>query len=53
MHKLKVGGGAAGLIFTIGSMAVFLIGLPGLWYFLALAIALGAGISVVLRLIHR
>ena len=47
--KIKVGGGVAGLIFTIGSMWIFLAGIPALWYFLALAIAAGAGVAVALR----
>src|SRR5215472_16146889 len=44
--KIKVGGGVAGLIFTIVSMLIFLTGIPALWYFLALAIAGGAGVAV-------
>lgn len=47
--KIKVGGGVAGAIFTLGSMWIFLTGIPALWYFLALAIAVGAGIAVALR----
>ena len=47
--KIKVGGGVAGAIFTLGSMWIFLAGIPALWYFLALAIAVGAGIAVALR----
>lgn len=47
--QIKVGGGVAGLIFTIGSMWIFLVGIPALWYFLALAIAAGAGVAVALR----
>jgi len=53
MHKLPVGAGFAGLVFTVGSMAIFLIGLPALWYFLAGAIALGVGVATVLRLTAR
>ena len=47
--KIKVGGGVAGLIFTVGSMWIFLAAIPALWYFLALAIAGGAGVAVALR----
>jgi len=53
MDKLPVGAGFAGLVFTIGSMAIFLLGLPMLWYFLAGAVALGIGVAVVLRLTER
>jgi len=53
MHKLPVGAGFAGLIFTVGSMAIFLIGLPALWCFLAGAVALGVGVATVLRLSAR
>jgi hypothetical protein len=53
MHKIPVGAGFAGLIFTVGSLAIFLIGLPVLWYFLVGAIALGAGFALVLRSTHH
>jgi len=50
ISKIPVGAGVAGLIFTLGSMMIFLLGAPVLWYFLAFAAALGVGIAVVLRL---
>jgi hypothetical protein len=53
ISKIRAGGGIAGLIFAIGSMLIFLLGIPGLWYFFAFAIALGVGIAVVLRLANR
>jgi len=53
MHKLPVGAGFAGLVFTVGSIAIFLIGLPALWYFLAGAVALGVGVATALRLTAR
>jgi hypothetical protein len=53
MARIKVGGGVAGLIFTIGCMWIFLAGLPALWVFLALALALGAGFAIVLRFTDR
>ena len=49
MHKIPVGVWFAGLIFTIGSLAIFLIGLPVLWYFLVGALALGVGFALILR----
>jgi hypothetical protein len=48
ISKIPVGAGIAGLIFTLGSMMIFLLGAPLLWYFLAFAVALGVGIAVVL-----
>jgi hypothetical protein len=53
MAKIKVGGGVAGLIFTVGCMWIFLAGIPALWYFLALAIAVGAGVAIALRITDR
>lgn len=53
MGHIKVGDGVAGLIFTIGCMAIFLVGVPWLWFFLLVAIALGAGFGTVLHLLHR
>ncbi|MBV8206510.1 MAG: hypothetical protein JO041_06940 [Acidobacteria bacterium] len=48
MHHIQVRSGVAGAIFAIGSMTIFLIGRPALWYFLA-AIGLGAAAATVLR----
>lgn len=51
MHRLRVGGGAAGFIFAIGSMVIFLIGIPAFWGFLGVAV--GAGTVVGLLLSRR
>jgi len=51
MHKLSFGGGFVGLLFTVGSALIFVLGFPTLWYFVALAFALGVGIAVFLRLV--
>jgi len=53
MHKIPVGAGIAGLVFTVGSMAVFLIGIPALRYFLGLGLVLWLGIAIVLHLTDR
>lgn len=53
IHKLPVGAGFAGLVFTLGSVAIFLIGLPELWYFVVGAIALGIGVAAGLRLVRH
>ncbi len=38
-----------GLLFAVGSALIFVLGFPTLWYFVALAFALGVGIAVFLR----
>lgn len=53
MHKIPVGAGFPGLVFTIGVLAVFLMSIPALTYFLVLAIVLGIGFAVMLRFIPR
>ena len=53
IHNMPVGGGIPGLIFTIGSIAIFLIGFPLFWYILALAIVLGVVIAVILHHVHN
>ncbi len=53
IDKIHVGAGFAGVAFTIVSLAIFLVGLPVLWYLLLGAIALGAGFAVVLHLRER
>ena len=53
IHKIPVRAGIAGLIFTVGSMAVFLTGIPAARYFLLVALVLGIGIAVVLRFTDR
>src|SRR5215470_14100730 len=53
MHKIPVKAGFPGLVFTIGMSAVFLMGIPGLIYFLLFAIVLGIGFAVLLRFIPR
>jgi hypothetical protein len=50
MHKLTVGAGFEGLLFTVGGSLVFLIGLPALWSFVAFGAALGIGVAIFLRL---
>ncbi len=53
MHQIPVGGGFIGLLFTIGSMAIFLIAIPALWVTLIGAIVFGIGFVLVLRRVHR
>ena len=49
IDKIPVGAGIGGLIFAVGSVAIFLIGLPMLLYFVAGAAALGIGVALMLR----
>jgi sugar phosphate permease len=51
--KLAIGGGIAGAAFTIGSMLIFLTGLPTLRYMFAAALILGCGIALFLRLVRH
>ena len=53
MHKIPVKAGFPGLIFTVGVLTVFLIGIPALTYFLVFAAVLGIGVAVMLRFIPR
>jgi len=53
MHRITFGGGFVGLLFAVGSALIFVLGFPTLWYFVALAFALGVGIAVFLRLVSR
>ena len=52
VSKMPVGGGIAGAIFTLSSMAIFLIGIPALQYFLPAAILLGGGVALLIHF-HR
>ena len=40
-------------LFALGSMLIFLIGIPRLRYFFVAALILGFGIALILRFIHR
>jgi len=53
MHKITFGGGFIGLLFAAGSALIFVLGFPTLWYFVALAFALGIAIAVFLKLASR
>ena len=53
MHKIPVKSGFPGVLFTLGMMAVYLMGIPDLVYFLVFAVVLGIGVAVMLRFIPR
>lgn len=50
VSKFQPGTGVAGAIFTLGSVLIFLIGIPALWCFLGGAIVLGGLAGVAMRL---
>ena len=52
MHRLQIGGGVAGLLFTIACIAL-LRPIPVLRYFLALSIVLGIALAIVLHRLHH
>jgi hypothetical protein len=52
MSKISFSGGA-GLIFTLGSMAIFFVGVPPVRWFLALSLPLGIGVGLLLHFAHR
>ena len=49
VSKIQGGGGAAGSLFAVISMLIFLIGIPALRLFLPAAIVLGAGVAVAIH----
>jgi hypothetical protein len=53
LSQIRFGGGFAGLVFALGSVAIFLVGIPELWYFLTFALALGFVFALVLGYVHR
>jgi hypothetical protein len=53
MHRLNIGGGIMGLVFTAGTVAIFLVGIPALRWFLAAAVLAGAAIAAVLVALRK
>jgi hypothetical protein len=51
--KISTGGGIAGAIFTIGSMLIFLFGIPVLRYVFPAAVILGCAVALLLHFIRR
>lgn len=52
LHKIPVDGGFIGLVFTIGSIVIFVGGFPTFWYVIVLSIVLGIAIAILLRLVN-
>jgi hypothetical protein len=53
VSKIPGGTGIAGALFAIGSMLIFLFGVPRIRYFFIAAIILGCGIAFVMRFVRR
>jgi hypothetical protein len=53
MSKLAVGGGIAGATFAVGSMLIFLIGIPAIRYVFPAAIVLGCGVALILHFMRH
>lgn len=53
MHRMEIGDGVAGVTFTIGSLAIFLIALPSLVYFVAFTVLLGVAVAGLLSYFHE
>ena len=53
MHRLPVGGGFIGFLFAVGCLLIFVLGFPTLWYFVALAFALGVVVALALKVVHN
>ena len=49
VSRIQGGGGAAGSLFAVISMLIFLIGIPALRYFLPAAIVLGGGVALAIH----
>jgi hypothetical protein len=49
LSRINVSGNAAGLIFTLGVLAMFLAGLPQARWFLAVSLPAGLIVALVLR----
>ena len=53
LANIPVGGGIAGAIFAVGSMLIFLIGIPAIRYVFPLAVVLGCGVALVLHFMRH
>jgi hypothetical protein len=53
VSKIPGGTGIAGALFALGSMLIFLVGVPRIRFFFVAAVVLGVGIALVLRFIRR
>lgn len=52
MSRISFSGGA-GLLFTLGSMAIFFVALPPVRWFLALSLPVAIGVALILHFAHQ
>jgi fatty acid desaturase len=53
ISTIGVGGNIAGLLFAVSTAAIFLIGLPVLWYVFPAAIVLGCGLAIIFHFVRH
>jgi hypothetical protein len=53
VSKIPGGTGIAGALFAVGSMLIFLFGVPRIRYFFIASLILGFGIALILRFVRR
>ena len=53
MHKIAVGSGFAGLVFTLGTVFIFGFGVPFVGFAFLAAIPFGLLLAAILRRVHR
>lgn len=53
VSKIPVGGGIAGTIFAVGSLLIFVVGIPALRYFLPAAILLGGAVALIIHFVRH
>jgi hypothetical protein len=53
MSHIRVGGGVAGLVFTFGTVFIFVTGLPAVRTFLLWSLVAGPAISIALHFFHQ
>jgi hypothetical protein len=53
VSKIPGGTGIAGALFAVGSMLIFLFGVPRIRLFFVAAVIVGCGVALVLRFIRR
>ena len=52
MAKIPADGNIGGLLFAVGTIVIFLIGVPAIRILFPAAIAIGCGVALVLRFVH-
>ena len=53
IHRMAVGGGIMGALFAIGTVLIFVIGLPVSRWFLLASVLVGTGVAAVLYFWHK